>query len=144
MDLETFYEACNYLLTEMKDTTLNIKKGHLFKQMLSAGELIDGWYTINTETGEILGGPYPRAYTAYDKAADSGVDPKKLDVVCLKNSKYIKASDFKGQTFTKNFPAGWYIVDKNSKLVVKGPINNSQARLYAKGDQTPLEANGKV
>lgn len=144
MDLETFYEACNYLLTEMKDSTLSIKKSQLFKQMLDHNQLIDGWYTINTNSGEIVGGPYSRAYTAYDKAAECGVDPKDLDVVNLKGSKYIKAKDFKGQTFTTNFPKGWYIVDKNSKIVERGPVNQSQARLYSKGDRVPFEANGKV
>ena len=141
-DKSFLYEACDSLLSEIKAETLDIKKGQLFKQMLSGGSLVDGWYVVNTETGDIVSGPSVRAYGAYDKAAESGLPADKVDVVRIKSSKLMQSKDFAGQRFTVNLPVGWYVVNKNDSIIVKGPINQSQARLHSRGDAVPREATG--
>lgn len=141
-DKSFLYEACDSLLSEIKAETLEIKKGHLFKQMLAAGSLVDGWYVVNTESGAIVNGPAVRAYGAYDKAAESGLEAKIVDIVRVKSSKLMQSKDFAGQTFSVNLPAGWYVVNKNDKLISRGPVNQSQARLHSRGDEAPREATG--
>jgi hypothetical protein len=141
-DNEYLYEMSNSFLTELKPETLSIPKGRLFKEMQKAGNLPDGWYAINTATGNIEIGPVVRAYMVYDKAVEKKLDPKDTDIIRLKNSKHIVSRDFAGQTFTENFPAGWYIVNKNDRIVERGPVNESQARLHSRGDYAPKQATG--
>lgn len=143
-DKNSLYEACNYLLSELKDETLNLKKGKTFKSLLAAGELVDGWYVVNTKTEERIAGPSVRAYMAFDAAKDSGLEPSILDVVKIKDSKFMVSKDFANQPFSENLPAGWYIVNKLSKVISRGPINQMQAKLHSKGDEAPFEAHGKV
>jgi len=142
--IQKLYDACNYLLSELSDETINLPKGNTFQSLLSSGKIVDGWYVLNSKTGEVVSGPAVRSYIAYDSANKSDIDPKDLDVVKVKDSKYISPKDFSKQPFGENLPAGWYVIDKSSKIIVKGPVNNSQAKLYSSGDNIPVEANGKV
>ena len=136
------HESANWLLSEISNDVLKIRPGQTFKSMLEMGELTNGWYIINTKTGEIIYSGITAA-DMFDKGHELD-DKSNLEVLRISNGKIMKSKDCTDMRFSKNFPAGYYVVHETLNKIVEGPLNISMARMHAKGQNKAIEATGVI
>lgn len=136
------HESANWLLDEVSNELLKIRPGKLFKSMMEQGLLTNGWYLINTKTGEIVSSGITAA-DMFDKGAEQ-TDKSILEVVRVSNNKIMKSKDCSDMRFSENFPAGYYIVDETLNKIISGPMNISMARNHAKGKNKVQQATGVI
>lgn len=140
--MKNLLESANWLLSEVSNEVLKIRPSQTFKSMLELGSLTNGWYLINTKSGEIIHSGITAA-DMFDKG-HTLEDKSNLEVLRISNNKIMKSKDCTDMRFSKNFPAGFYIVDETLNKIVEGPLNISMARMHAKGKNKAIEATGTI
>lgn len=146
MNRSYLMEFTNELL-ETRIETMHPPKGSLMYDRLQGDGYVDGWYLFNSKTHTRVAGPSTNVSSLCDRSveeADLAAHIHDLDLVHFKNNKFLRVTSLAGSWWTPNLPKGWYLVNKVSKLVERGPMNVSQARLYKHGDIQPMEAFGAL